>query len=174
MERLVARLLLALLLTIGGAAQAAAAVDIAFYSRELGGNNFPHAFVVLDGTLDATGERIHASYGFTAKAVTPALLFGSVAGEVIDERPAQVARSVRQFDLALTDDQYRAVMGVVQEWRDRPQPSYNLNRRNCIHFVAALAAAVGLTVDYPRQLMKRPRSYLQHIRDLNPRLVAPR
>ena len=98
----------------------------------------------------------------------------TVAGEVIDERPAQVARSVRQFDLALTDDQYRAVMGVVQEWRDRPQPSYNLNRRNCIHFVAALAAAVGLTVDYPRQLMKRPRSYLQHIRDLNPRLVAPR
>ena len=174
MERLDARLLLALLLTIDGAAQAAAAVDIAFYSRELGGNNFPHAFVVLDGTLDATGERIHASYGFTAKAVTPALLFGSVAGEVIDERPAQVARSVRQFDLALTDDQYRAVMGVVQEWRDRPQPSYNLNRRNCIHFVAALAAAVGLTVDYPRQLMKRPRSYLQHIRDLNPRLVAPR
>ncbi|GAA4823596.1 hypothetical protein GCM10023232_21590 [Sphingosinicella ginsenosidimutans] len=174
MSSFVARILLAWLALWSLASPAGAAVDIAFYSRELGGNNFPHAFVVLDGTLDATGERIHASYGFTAKAVTPALLFGSVAGEVIDESPRQVARSIRQFDLTLSDDQYRAVMAVVEEWRNRPQPSYNLNRRNCIHFVAALAAAAGVTVDYPRRLMKRPRSYLEHIRDLNPRLVAPR
>jgi len=165
---------LALLLFAGLAAPATAAVDIAFYSRELGGNNFPHAFVVIDGTIDATGERVHASYGFTAKAITPAILFGSVAGEVIDESPRQVERSTRQFDLVLTDDQYRAVMATMQQWRDRQQPSYNLNRRNCVHFVASLAEASGLRVDYPRRLMKRPRSYLEHIRDLNPRLVARR
>lgn len=170
---LVARLFLALAMFAGIAGRADAAVDIAFYSRELGGNNFPHAFVVLDGTLESTGEPVHASYGFTAKAVTPAILFGSVAGEVIDESPRQVERSTRQFDLRLTDDQYRAVMAVVREWRERRQPSYNLNRRNCVHFVAALAAAAGLRVDYPRGLMKRPRSYLQHLRELNLRLVAP-
>ncbi|MDQ8757211.1 hypothetical protein RCO27_13345 [Sphingosinicella sp. LHD-64] len=149
---------------------AQAAVEIAFYSRELGGNNFPHAFIVLRGTVDATGERVEASYGFTAKTITPAILFGSVVGEVIVEGPHQIARSDRQFALTLSDAQYRRVMAVVQEWRDRRQPSYNMNRRNCVHFVGALAEAVGLRVDYADRLMKRPRSFLIHVRGLNPQL----
>ncbi len=152
---------------------AAAAVEIAFYSRELGGNNYPHAFVALRGTLDSTGEEIDASYGFTAKSVTPAILFGSVSGEVVVEGPQQIARSDRQFSLTLTDDQYRAVIGVVEAWRNREQPSYHLNRRNCVHFVGELAEAVGLRVEYVGRLMKRPRSFLQHVRTLNPQLAAP-
>lgn len=150
--------------------QAKAAVEIAFYSRELGGNNYPHAFVVLKGTVDATGEAIDTSHGFTAKAVTPAVLFGSVAGEVLVEGERQIARSDRQFAVTLTDAQYAAVLAVVERWRAHQQPSYNLNRRNCIHFVAEIAEAAGLRIEYPRQLMRRPRSYLQHIRSLNPQL----
>lgn len=164
--------LLAFLL-FGIPAPAAAAVEIAFYSRELGGDNFPHAFIVLRGTLDSTGEQVDTSYGFTAKAVTPALLFGSVAGEIVVEGPGQIARSDRQFALTLSDARYAAVMAVVEEWRNRDQPSYNLNRRNCVHFVGALAEAVGLRVDYVQRLMKRPRSFLQHVRSLNPELAAP-
>ncbi len=155
---------------LGFLAPADAAVEIAFYSRELGGNNFPHAFVVLRGTVDATGERVDTSYGFTAKAITPAILWGSVAGEVVVERPQQVARSDRQFAVTLGDDRYRQVMAVVEAWRTRAQPSYNLNRRNCVHFVAALAEAAGLRVDYVDRLMKRPRSFLVNVRSLNPRL----
>lgn len=171
---LIARLLLILLMVWGSAAPAQAAVEIAFYSRELGGNNFPHAFVRLDGTLDSTGERVDASYGFTAKAVTPAILFGSVGGEVVVEGPRQIERSDRQFALVLSDAQYRAVMAVVERWRSRRQPSYNLNRRNCVHFVAELARTVGLRVETADGLMKRPRSFLQHVRGLNPQLaVAP-
>ena len=64
-------LLALLLLILPG--PALAAVEIAFYSRELGGNNFPHAFVVLHGTLDATGEAVDTSLGFTAHSVTPGL-----------------------------------------------------------------------------------------------------
>ena len=173
MAAVIARCLLALLLLCGATAPVAAAVEIAFYSRELGGNNVPHAFVSLRGTVDATGEAVDSRFGFTARAITPALLFGSVAGEVIVEEPRQFARSDRQFALILSDEQYRAVLAVVERWRSRPQPSYNLNRRNCIHFVGELAAAVGLRVDYPRELMRRPRSYLQHIRALNPQLAAP-
>lgn len=167
------RLLVALLLLGGVPAQAFAAVEIAFYSRELGGNNYPHAFVALTGTVDSTGEAVDASYGFTAKSVTPAILFGSVSGEVVVEGPEQIARSNRQFALTLTDDQYRAVMAVVEAWRNRAQPSYNLNRRNCVHFVGELAAAAGLRVEYARGLMKRPRSFLQHVRGLNPQLTGP-
>jgi hypothetical protein len=152
---------------------AAAAVEIAFYSRELGGNNFPHAFVVMSGTVDSTGEAVDTSLGFTAKSVTPAILFGSVAGEVVVEGPRQIARSDRQFALTVSDEQFRAAMAVVERWRNRAQPSYNLNRRNCIHFVAEVAVALGLRVEYPRPLMRRPRSFLQHIRGLNPQLSRP-
>lgn len=162
--------LLALLL-FGLSAPAAAAVEIAFYSRELGGDNFPHAFVVLRGTVDATGEQVDTSYGFTAKAVTPAILFGSVAGEIVVEGPRQVARSDRQFALTLSDERYRAVMAVVGRWRTRPQPSYNLNRANCVHFVAEIAETAGLRVERVSRLMKRPRSFLIHTRGLNPQLA---
>lgn len=153
-------------------APAQAAVEIAFYSRELGGNNFPHAFVSLRGTLAETGEQVDTSYGFTAKAITPAILWGSVAGEIIVEGPRQIARSDRQFALTLSDAQYHAVMAVVEEWRARAQPSYNLNRRNCVHFVAQVAETVGLRVEYVPRLMKRPRSFLEHVRALNPDLPS--
>ena len=162
---------LAALLATLGATPAAAAVEIAFYSRELGGNNFPHAFVSLRGTVDATGERVDTSYGFTARAISPAILFGSVSGEVLVEGPRQIARSDRQFTVTLSDAQYRAVLGVVATWRSRPQPSYNLNRRNCVHFVGELAQAAGLRVEFVRDLMKKPRSFLQHVRSLNPQLA---
>lgn len=170
MTRLVARALFALLLWLGAQAPAFASVEIAFYSREMGGDNFPHAFVMLRGTVDSTGEVVDTSYGFTAKTITPAILLGSVAGEVVVERPNYIARSDRQFAITLTDDQYRAVMAEVAVWRDRPQPSYNLNRRNCVHFVAALAELLGLSTDGTERLMKRPRSFLLAVRDLNPRL----
>ena len=172
MSQFAFRLFLGLLLLCGLPAHAFAAVEIAFYSRELGGNNFPHAFVTLHGTVDSTGEAVDTSYGFTAKAVTPALLFGSVSGEVVVEGPEQVARSDRQFAFTLTEDQYRAVMAVVEAWRSRPQPSYNLNRRNCVHFVSEVAGAAGLRVENVRGLMKRPRSFLQHVRGLNPQLAT--
>jgi len=164
------RLWLALLLFWVLSSPAAAAVEIAFYSRELGGNNFPHAFVSLRGRVDATGEQVDTSYGFTARAISPGILFGSVAGEIVVEGPQQIARSTRQFALMLDDARYRAVMAVVERWRSRPQPSYNLNRRNCVHFVAELAAAVGLRVENVDRLMKRPRSFLLHVRSLNPQL----
>ena len=173
MSQRVFRLCLVLICLCGLPAQALAAVEIAFYSRELGGNNFPHAFVALHGMVDSTGEVVDTSYGFTAKAVTPALLFGSVSGEVEVEGPDQIAHSDRQFAVTLTEEQYRAVMAVVEAWRTREQPSYNLNRRNCVHFVSDLAAAAGLRVENVRGLMKRPRSFLQHVRSLNPQLAEP-
>lgn len=163
--------LLASLLVLCAPFPAAAAVEIAFYSRELTGRNFPHAFVALRGTVDATGERIDTSYGFTAHSVTPALLFRSVTGEVV-QGAQQTAHSSRQFALTLSDARYLAVMAVVERWRSRPQPSYNLNRHNCVHFVAELAEAAGLRVEYVQRLMKRPRSFLEHVRSLNPQLQA--
>lgn len=172
LQRAIRRLGLALALLLALiAGPAFAAVEISFYSRELG-TNFPHAFVGLKGTVDATGERVDTSLGFTASNVTPALLFGAVRGEVVVEGEEQIRRSTRQFAVTLTDDQYRAVMRLVEEWRNAPQPSYRLRQHSCVHFVSAIAALIGLQVDNSQRLMNRPRSFLERVRELNPQLAA--
>lgn len=83
-------------------ARAAAAVDLFFYSKEFGGG-FPHAFVLLDGTLDATGEKIHVNYGFTATHISPSILVGSVRGEIMSAEADYVGRSDAHFAVTLSD-----------------------------------------------------------------------
>ena len=167
------RLALAIaLLFTAFATPAFASVEIGFYSRELG-TNFPHAFMVLKGTVDATGERVDTSLGFTAHSVTPAILFGAVRGEVEVLEASYIARSDRQFAVTLTDDQYRRILAVAEEWRNAPQPSYRLRSHSCVHFVSAIAEAIGLRVDNSQRLMNRPRSFLERVRELNPQLGSP-
>jgi hypothetical protein len=72
----------------------------------------------------------------------------------------------------LTDEQYRTVMRVVEEWRNAPQPSYRLRQHSCVHFVSAIAASIGLQVDNTQRLMNRPRSFLLRVLELNPQLAA--
>lgn len=156
--------LLALFLAVP--APAGAAVEISFYSKEFGAS-FPHAFVALEGTLEETGEKIEANYGFTATHVSPAVLLGSVRGEVMSVDAAYMSKSDRHFTLTLSDEEYRQVMATVERWRALKQPSYNLNRRNCVFFVAHVAAALGMKADTPKQLMKKPRSYLYALAEAN-------
>jgi hypothetical protein len=147
-------------------APAWAAVSITFYSKELGAS-FPHAFVIVEGTLDRGGARIAEDYGFTAKAISPAILWGKVAGEVItDHSPGYVKGSDRHFTLVLTDSEYDRAMATVARWRSAKQPSYDLDRHNCVHFVAEIAASIGLAAD-TRRLMKKPRSYLETLTEAN-------
>lgn len=146
---------------------AAAAVEISFYSRELGGNNFPHAFATLKGIDNRTGEAVDMSYGFTAKTISPAILMGSVSGKVMNEPASYIAKSTRQFSVTLTDEQYQAVRSTIQKWETRKQPSYNLNKRNCVHFVGELAQASGLQVTFDPSLMKKPRSFLLSVKQAN-------
>ena len=157
-----------------GTVPAAAAVEISFYSRELGGNNFPHAFITLKGQPDAGGPPVDRSYGFTAKAVSPAVLMGSVGGTVMNEPPHYVAKSVRQFSLVLSDDQYRAVLAKINEWHSKRQPSYNLNKANCVHFVGEVAQAIGLSVEFRKDLMKKPKSFLLALKARNAERLVKR
>jgi hypothetical protein len=149
------------------AAPAAAAVQLTFYSKELS-TSFPHAFVIMKGTLDRNGERIDEDYGFTAKAISPAILMGAVKGEVInDHSPSYVAHSDAHFTVTISDSEYDRVMATVERWRTMRQPSYDLGTRNCIHFVAQIAAAVGMQADTPKRLMRKPRSYLEYLTETN-------
>lgn len=162
---------LACSLLLVGHVPAHAKVEIAFYSRDGSGRNFPHAFVTLRGTIDGTGETIDRALGFTSEKLSPAILLGPVAGKIIDEPPSVLAKAKRQFALTLTDRQYRAVDAVIRRWRTAPQPSYDFDRRNCLHFVGALAAASGLTVPMTRETAKRPRAFLLAIEEANWRSV---
>lgn len=165
-------LLSLLLLCAGLTAPARAEVVVSFYSHDFG-DRFPHAFIVMKGNLDATGEPVDSSYGFTATAVSPAILFGAVKGKVESSEPDYIAKSDRQFDVTIDDATYARVMAKVAEWRDREQPSYSLNKFNCVHFVMELAETVGLKVDRKSKLFKKPKSFLIEVRGLNPTLADP-
>ena len=163
-------ILLSLLLVCAGLTNPARAeVVVSFYSHDFG-DRFPHAFIVLKGKIDATGEVVDANYGFTATSVSPAILLGSVKGEVQtveaglyrQERPP-----VRRY---VDDATYARLMAKVAEWRDREQPSYSLNKRNCVHFVMELAEVVGLQVNRKSKLFKKPKSFLIEVKGLNPGL----
>lgn len=160
-----------LLLFIGWGATAQAQVEISFYSKDMA-SSFPHAYIRLTGTDDRTGQPIDVNYGFTPVSLGPGILFGSVRGMIESANPEYIARSDRHFSLQLTDQQYAQVVAIVQKWRDAPQPSYRLNGRNCVDFVADVATALGLQAPVIPKLMKKPRSYLDRISELNSDLIA--
>ena len=158
--------LLAATLLALAAAPAWAAVSVTFYSKELGAS-FPHAFIIFEGIPERGGRRIEEDYGFTAKTISPAILWGKVAGEVITDHSVSYVRgSDRHFTLTLTDAEYDQAMATVERWRAAAQPSYDLDRHNCVHFVAEIATSVGLAAD-TRRFTKKPRSFLEGLTRAN-------
>ena len=149
---------------------AAAQVEIAFYSKDFA-STFPHAYVRLTG-IDSAGQRLDVNYGFTPVRISPAVLLGPIAGRIQTVSPEYVARSDRHFSLKLTSEKHQAVLAVIERWRTAPQPSYSLNRRNCVHFVGEIATALGLNAPPDAKLMKKPKSYLQKVTRDNQELIA--
>jgi hypothetical protein len=173
------RLRLAALLTLLFAALAAPAqAEVMAHFHSFNGSvlfgRYPHTFVVFEGTLDETGERIEENFGFSAKSVGPSVLTGPVEHIIMTEKPKWITRTNRHFSIPLTDEQYRRLRREVFAWRDQPGKYYDLDTRNCIHFVGRLAQLAGLRVDYPKDMLRRPKAWLNHVTALNPKLgVAP-
>lgn len=159
---------------------ASAAVEIAFYSHELqaSGNGeriveFPHAFVTVRGTPDAGGRAIDRNYGFTADRISPAILMGPVKGRMVSAGKAYVRGSRRHIAFSLSDAQYAVVQAAYKRWAGAKGKSYDLETRNCVHFVAAMAVAAGLVVPNDASLMKTPAAFLEAVAARN-RSVAGR
>ena len=165
------RLCLAVALACG-ASPAFAKVKVTFFAHELG-NDFPHAFIVAEGKIDATGEAVKRAIGFTPKSVSPSMLFGSVAGMMDIITPSYIQHSYPHFSLEIDDAAYARMLAEAERWRVAGQPNYNLNHRNCVHFVGALARALGLDAPDISGLMKRPRSYLIAVAGRNRGRVTP-
>ena len=160
------------------ATPANAAVTIAFYSHDLrlidgASTDFPHAFVVLDGT-DSSGAMVHAEYGFSARNIFVNVLWEPVDG-ALDVGPLSstyMAEATRHFSLVLTDMQYRAVLDVVHKWATWPQPSYDIDTHNCVSFVKEIAVAVGLAVSNDRKFVRHPREFLADVAARNAGFLA--
>jgi len=163
-------LLAALLLPLPAAAQVL--LSFQSFNGSMFGGRFPHTFVVLEGTLDATGAKVFENYGYSAKSVSPAVLTGPVEAIVMSEKPKYVTSTNRHFTVPISDATYWAIRAEVARWRDAPGKTYRLDENNCIHFVGRIAELAGIKVDYPKKLIRKPKAWLNHIAALNPQLGA--
>lgn len=172
MKNLLTRI--ALLLALCWSAPALAEVQVHFHSfnGSVLFGRYPHTFIVFEGTLDATGDPVSGNYGFSARSVSPAILSGPVEHMLLVEKEKQIRSTNRHFTLRLTDEQYRRIIIEVRAWQDAPGKYYDLEKRNCIHFVGRMAELAGLTVEYPQDMLRRPKQWLNHITALNPQIGA--
>lgn len=160
-----------LLLALGWSSFAAAAVDITFHSfnGSVLAGRYPHTFVSMEGTLE-DGTPVKENFGFSAKRASLAVLNGPVEHMILVEEENWLRKTNRHFTLSMTDEQYRKVSALVEAWRNAPGKYYDLETRNCIHFVGEIAKIMGLKVNYPDKLLRKPKSWLNYITTLNPQL----
>ena len=155
------------------AVSAAAEVRLTFHSfnGSVMFGRYPHTFVSMEGTLE-NGKAVKENWGFSAKRASPAVLRGPVEHIVMTEKQKWLEKTNRHFTVTVSDDEYHAIRREVFRWRDAPGKYYDLDTRNCIHFVGAIARIVGLKVTYPDDMLRRPKKWLNHVTALNPHLGA--
>lgn len=171
-SRLATQLLAVIALLWSGAAMAEVQIHFQSFNGSVLLGRYPHTFIVLEGTLDSTGRAINENYGFSARNVTPAILSGPVEHMVLTETEKNVRNTNRHFSMTISDAQYHRIMREVRAWQNAPGKYYDLETRNCIHFVGTMAQILGLKVEYPDNMLRRPKKWLNHITRLNPQLGA--
>jgi len=155
-------------------AEALASVRIDFHSRD-SDRRFPHAFIVLTGTVDSTGEAVNANYGFTLKeTISITILTIPADGMIHAVRDTDIPNSNLHFSLILTDEEYARVMAAVTQWEALPQPSYVLRERTCVNFVADVATLLGLDGSMVPGLELKPHGFLDSVRDRNRERILAR
>ena len=156
------------------AAQAAhAEVRLSFHSfnGSVLVGRYPHTFIVMEGELD-DGTPINENYGFTARKVSPAILSGPVYSDIMVEKPNYIKSTHRHFTVLISDAAYWRIREEVDKWRNAPGKFYDLETNNCIHFVGTIAKLVAIKVEYPKEMLRRPKAWLNHVTQMNPQLGA--
>jgi hypothetical protein len=145
-------------------ATARAEIEVGFWTREMG-LELPHAFFTINGTV--AGKPVEETYGFTAKAITPALLWGPVPGRIDIASKGYMAASHKLYTVTLPDEAYAKLKAVVARYSAKPGSIYRMNERNCVHFTAEAAAAIGMRLPDGKGMMKRPTSYMMAVAAAN-------
>lgn len=150
---------------------ASARVQVSFYSVKgslLMTGRSVHAFIKLDGTLDADGRKIDENYGFSARSSNPAFLVRPVAQTMLVEKPDYIRRARFHFRVPVSDQAYHRIVQEVQLWWHNPAYLWDIDKRNCVTFTGIVAQLAGLKADFPPQMMRKPPVYLEHLVALNP------
>jgi hypothetical protein len=153
------------------AAPVAARVQVSFYSVKgslLMTGRSVHAFIKLDGTLDADGRKIDENYGFSARSSNPAFLVRPVEQTMLIEKPDYIRRARFHFRVPVSDQAYHRIVQEVQLWWHNPAYLWDIDKRNCVTFTGVVAQLAGLKADFPPQMMRKPPLYLDHLVALNP------
>jgi hypothetical protein len=145
-------------------ASASAEIEVAFWTRELG-LELPHAFFTIKGSVD--GKPVEETYGFTAKTITPALLWGPVPGRIDIASQGYIAASNRLWTVTVPDTAYPRLKALVARYSAKPGSVYRMNQHNCVHFVADAAGALGMRLPNGAGMMKRPTTYMMAIAAAN-------
>ncbi|MBX9574798.1 MAG: hypothetical protein K2X07_04080 [Caulobacteraceae bacterium] len=153
----------------------AAAVTVTFYGHEGaqvrgGWLYFPHAYLRLHGTLD-TGETVDRAVGFTARSPGPQLLLFSGPGILKEPEPAYLAEGVAYLSVEISDEAFHQITARIDWWGTPEGSRYNLNKRNCIAFVADVAQRLGLST--PSHETLSPNGFLKDMVALNPAGSVP-
>jgi len=156
-------LLLAALMSLFPAS-ARAEIEIGFWTRELG-LELPHAFFTIKGSVD--GKPVDETYGFTAKTITPALLWGPVPGRIDIASKGYMADSNQLWTVSVPDASYLRLKALVARYSAKPGSVYRMNDHNCVHFVADAAGTIGLRLPNGKGMMKRPTTYMMAIAAAN-------
>lgn len=167
--------LLVLVLAMVSPAMAFAQVTVSFHghagTQVRGGFlYFPHAYIRFSGTVEATGEPVDEAWGFTAAEPGPQLLFVSGKGELSRPDDRYLSEAIDYASVPISDETYRAMQARLDHWREGPGSRYNLNRRNCISFVAEMARMAGLQT--PRENTLSPNGFLEDMVAMNQSLIA--
>lgn len=139
--------------------------EVTFFSHSFG-ENFPHAFIIIE-QADMQGRPVYDAYGFSAKHLSPKILFGNVDGHIIAPGPRYVRQSDPHFRLLITAEQKYRLDMIRDQWSHK---RYSLKKQNCVHFIAELVAALGLRVDWDSDHFNEPKSFLEEVLELNPGL----
>ncbi len=172
--RWLSALFLAALACMMAATPAQAEVRVSFqsFNGSVLWGRYPHTFVVFEGRLDDTGTRVHENFGFSAKYTSQAITNGPAEHEIVVEDDDTIPDTNRHFTVTVSDAKYREMRAEVERWRNYPGRYYDLDERNCIHFVAALAEMVGIRADVPQEYLRRPKAWLNYVTRNNPQLGA--
>ena len=172
MQRLIHLLIMFSALCWPGIAHAEVTLSFHSFNGSVLFGRYPHTFIVLEGTLEGNGQAINENYGFSAKRASPAVLRGPVEHTILIEKAKWLTKTNRHFSVTITDAKYHEIKALMVRWRDAPGKYYDLDTRNCIHFVGEIGKLVGLNVTYPENMLRRPKKWLNHITTLNPQLGA--
>jgi hypothetical protein len=153
-------------------AQAAVTISFHSFNGSVLWGRYPHTFVVFSGTLDRTGQIINENFGFSAVHTSQAITNRPAEHMIVTETAQQITRTNRHFAITLSDAQYHTLREEVERWRNFPGRYYDLDERNCIHFVARMAELVGLRADVPETYLRRPKAWLNYVTRRNPHLGA--